>query len=80
MSKTIYRSSKRGVEWIIYAGKNYKKDFGGWIYFYLLPTIHYRQFDIGYKDDQSFDIEFAWLFWCFTISRYWGEVYKREVI
>ena len=79
MIKTIYANKKKGVQWGISAGKNYSKDKAyPFVKFYLLPTVEYEHYDIGsYEEDESFDINFVWLFWYFSISRYWGNAYKE---
>lgn len=76
----IYRSLKKGIQWDITAPKNYKRDIvSNWTFFYLLPTIEYSRMFFSFdEDDQNFDIHFEWLFWKISVSRYWGDVYKRR--
>ena len=78
--KNFYHSKEKGVSWWLYSGTsianpNVAMDA---THFYLLPTITFEHWDVGYEVDQSFDISFKWLFWYFTITKYWGEAYKKH--
>lgn len=77
--KNIYRSTEKGVEWWLYSGRTIADPTSGcdFTHFYLLPTIAFEHYDVGFEEDQSFDISFKWLFWYFTITKYWGSLYKK---
>lgn len=83
LCKNIYRSTEKGVEWWLYSGKTVADPISGrnFTHFCLLPAIEYDHWDVDVEveEDQSFDISFKWLFWYFTITRYWGSVYKKRV-
>ena len=79
MMKDLYRSAAKGVVWQIWTRTNYKREdtLFPYVTFYLLPTIEYSRIDSFGEEDNEIDINFKWLFWQFTISRYWGDVYKK---
>lgn len=75
--KNIYSSKEKGVEWWLYSGNMIADDILDNTCFYPLPTISYEHWGVGSEEDQNIDIYFKWLFWYFSITRYWGSAYKE---
>ena len=63
------------THWTTHISKTSKPN--PFIIFYVFPTIELF-LDLDEEDEDScFDISFRWLFWTFTISKYWGNTYKK---
>ena len=63
-----------------YQSKHFSTNFKtpvGFTVFYLFPTIEFFM-DTGFDDDCCLDIRFEWLFWSFTVSRYWAKEKEND--